>query len=196
ESLTICEMERKTMDHNEALRSQACEKYLLGELPTDQRDAFEEHYFSCSECARQLQTAADFLSASREILAERLADLSVGTTRTWPGFWAMLRRPAFAVPVFAALLLLIGYQNFVVIPKLQRPSKPRAIPMFSLISANVRGENDHTFPVSANEPFGVYFDVPVHPEYSSYVIRLVDPSGTATLLPPLSSAEAEKTQFV
>ncbi len=38
------------MDHNEAVRLQAAEKYLLGELPKEQHAAFEEH-FSTARCA-------------------------------------------------------------------------------------------------------------------------------------------------
>jgi len=33
------------MDHSEALRQQAAEKYVLGELPPPLRDEFEAHYF-------------------------------------------------------------------------------------------------------------------------------------------------------
>src|ERR1700741_2623174 len=110
-------MEPPTLDHNEALQSQACEKYLLGELSPAERDAFEEHYFSCSACAIQLRSAADFLGASREILAgapERASEATLNPdyVRRPRGWFAWLK-PLVAGPAFAALLLVIAYQNFV-----------------------------------------------------------------------------------
>src|SRR5262249_8663536 len=102
-------MERPTMDHNEALQSQACEKYLLGELPPAQRDAYEEHYFSCPECAAQLGTAAEFLGASREVFAAPIP--RAGTETVGGRGWFAWLRPAYAVTALAALLLCIGYQN-------------------------------------------------------------------------------------
>ena len=57
------------MDHDQAVKSQVCEKYLLGELSPELRNAFEEHYFSCVECAMQLRTAAELIGASQQILA-------------------------------------------------------------------------------------------------------------------------------
>jgi anti-sigma factor RsiW len=43
------------MEHDEAEKSQAVERYLLGELPVTEREAFEEHYFSCPECAEEVR---------------------------------------------------------------------------------------------------------------------------------------------
>ncbi|HEY7291962.1 MAG TPA: zf-HC2 domain-containing protein [Vicinamibacterales bacterium] len=39
------------MEHQEAVRTLASERYLLGEMTEAERDSFEEHYFSCAECA-------------------------------------------------------------------------------------------------------------------------------------------------
>ena len=39
------------MDYEEAVRVQAAEKYVLGELPAILCEAYEEHYFDCRECA-------------------------------------------------------------------------------------------------------------------------------------------------
>ena len=39
------------MDHSEAVRLMATERYLLGEMSPDVREAFEGHLFECEECA-------------------------------------------------------------------------------------------------------------------------------------------------
>jgi hypothetical protein len=68
--------------------------------------------------------------------------------------------------------------------------------MFSLISANTRGSEGHSVSVAPNQSFGLYVDLPVQPDYSSYLVRLEDPSGSSTLLRSLSSAEAQERQVI
>jgi len=59
------------MDHNEALRLHAVEKYVLGELPPSLRDEFEEHLFECQECAQDVKAAAEFVDNVRAVFALR-----------------------------------------------------------------------------------------------------------------------------
>ena len=183
------------MDHNEALQSQACEKYLLGELSPALRDAYEEHYFSCSECALRLRSAAEFLGASREIFAATFAVRAVQRPMRTVGWFAWLKR-YFAIPAFAVLLLFIGYQNFVTIPQYKQAAAPRVLPMHSLITANTLGDESLHFTVSSNQPFGLYVDVPYDPAYSTYLLTLLSPSGASTPLRSLNAAEAQKTQII
>jgi hypothetical protein len=189
------------MDHELAVKSQACEKYLLGELSPERREAFEEHYFSCVECATQLRIAAELVGATRAILATEPTDLSKRAVTAAddvrvPRGWFPWLQPIFAIPAFAALLLVIGYQNFVTIPHWKHAAAPRVLPMFSLISANTRGDEGLVFSVAPDEPFGVYLDVPTDPAYSIYQLRLEDPSGASSLLRSLTAQEAQKTQVV
>ena len=184
------------MDHNEAMHSQACEKYLLGELSPELREAYEEHYFSCQECALHLRTTAQFLGATRQVLAAQTATVDPSLATRPSAGWFTWLKPSIAVPVFAALLLFIGYQNFVAIPHYKQASSPTVLPMYSLIAGNTRGDQGLVFTVSPNQPFGLYVDVPADPSYSTYLLRLQDPSGAVVLLPSLSSAEAQKTQVV
>jgi hypothetical protein len=189
-------MERQAMDHNSAVKLEACEKYVLGELSPELREAYEAHYFSCAECAAQLRSAVEFAAGSRQVFAESPAVAAkAGASRERSGWFAWLR-PAVAVPAFAALLLLIGYQNFFTIPRLKESAAPRVLPMFSLIAANTRGETVPEFSARPDEPLGLYVDVPADPAYSSYVIRLQDPNGNTVPLRSLSYAEAQKTQVV
>jgi hypothetical protein len=190
-------MERPTMDHSEALQSEACEKYLLGELPQAQRDAYEEHYFSCAECAAQLLSAARFLGASRELFAARPAPRVIAALRNpLRNPWFAWFRPVLALPAFALLLLVVGYQNLVTIPQYREASTSRVLAMHSLILANTRGEEGVHFTVSAGEPFGLYVDIPTDAAHSRYLLRLQDPSGNSAVLRSVTSDEARKTQVV
>src|SRR5436190_1105925 len=51
------------MNHDEAIGVQATERYLLHELPDQERDAFEEHYFGCAACADDVRTGSAFVGA-------------------------------------------------------------------------------------------------------------------------------------
>jgi len=53
------------MNHDKAIREQAVERYLLGELPEGVRARFEEHFFDCSLCASDLKNGAMFVDALR-----------------------------------------------------------------------------------------------------------------------------------
>jgi hypothetical protein len=189
-------MERNLMDHDQAVKAQVCEKYLLGELSPELREAYEEHYFSCAECAMQLRSAAELIGASQQILARTPASGAKVQIAVKRGGWFKWLQPAIAIPVLASLLLLVGYQNFVTIPHLKKTPSPRVLSMFSLISANTRGETAPEFVTQPDEPLGLYVDVPVDAAYLTYDIRLQDPNGKTIPLRSLSYAEAQKTQVV
>ena len=184
------------MDHDLAVRSQACEKYVLGELSPDLRDAYEEHYFSCAECATQLRMAAELVGAGQQIFAQTPAVAADASIIQGSGGWLRWLRPAIAIPVLATLLLVVGYQNLVMIPQLKESPAPRVLPMFSLISATSRGETVPAFTTQPNQPLGLSVDVPADAAYSTYGMSLLDPSGRTTPLRSLSYAEAQKTQVV
>ncbi len=184
------------MNHDLAVKSQACEKYLLGELSPDLRDAYEEHYFSCAECATQLRIAAELIGAGQRIFAEAPAVAARERAVQESGGWLHGFRPAFAIPVLAGLLLIVGYQNLVMIPQLKESRAPRVLAMFSLIATNTRGETVPGFVAHPDEPIGLYVDVPADPAYSAYDIRLQDPRGKTSKLRSISYAEAQKTQVV
>jgi hypothetical protein len=191
----LSDMDRHSMDHHLAVKSQACEKYLLGELSPDLRDAYEEHYFSCAECATQLRMAAELVGAGQQIFAQTPAP-AVSAGARIAGGWLRWLRPAIAIPVLATLLLVVGYQNLVMIPQLKESRAPRVLPMFSLISANTRGETVPAFTTQPNQALGLYVDVPADAAYSTYAISVQAPSGQTTPLRSLSYAEAQKTQVV
>ena len=184
------------MNHSEAVQSEACSKYLLGELSTALREEYEEHYFSCPECTAELRATAELLGASRRILAEGLvSDLQAGYVRAArPRYFWM--NPWVAGPVFAALALFIAYQNLITIPRYKQSAAPQVLPMYSLITANTRSEAGLVFSVAPGQSFGLYVDVPVDRAYSVYLISLLSPSGSSSPLRSLSAAEAQKTQVI
>ncbi|HET9995001.1 MAG TPA: hypothetical protein VFQ18_06310 [Candidatus Acidoferrum sp.] len=173
------------MDHNEAVQLQAAVKYVLGELSQNQREAYEEHYFDCCECAVDLKAAAAFVDTSRDVFrheTEMASDRAVVPVRA--GWFAWLR-PIVAVPAFAVLLLFIIYQNAVTIPKSKEQAALGSAQLFassfSLQMANVRGGEDLKLQVPRNEGFALKFDFTPARKFDSYVGQLVDASGRSLL---------------
>jgi hypothetical protein len=176
------------MDHNEAVRLQAAEKYLLGELPKEQHSAFEEHFFDCSACAEEMKTTVAFMESSRQVVREAVPQVA-DEKRLVPvvsryGGWLAWMRPAFAVPVFAALLLFIGYQNGVTIPNLKGNSSSQSAEIISSsfhLAGSVRGgdESATKLQVRSGESFLLNFDFTPARTFSEYSWQLLDQAGRA-----------------
>lgn len=63
----------RKMDHGEAARKLAVEQYLLGEMSEAERQEFEEHFFSCSDCAESLEAGAALVGNAHAVFSERNA---------------------------------------------------------------------------------------------------------------------------
>src|SRR6202007_2952381 len=141
------------MDHSEAVRLQAAEKYVLGELSPELQEAYEEHFFGCEECAADVKATAVCVSGTREVFSHEAK--SAGEPQAAKQWFAWLR-PAIAAPVLAALLVIAGYQSFVAIPRLQRQAstgrKAQAADFISLIGANSRGEGSRAVHLHRDRP--------------------------------------------
>src|SRR5690349_22727564 len=111
-------MSAQMIDHQDAVKSLMAERYLLGELNASEREAYEEHLFSCDACFEQVKAGTEFVGHLRRIGPEEHV-APVARSR-WPQFLNGLLRPA---PVFAlAACMLAGaslYQNMITIQMLK-----------------------------------------------------------------------------
>src|SRR6266568_977656 len=168
------------MDHNEAKKQMAVERYLLNELTPELRDSFEEHAFDCPECSTDLRAGAAFIRVAKAELP-KLVEPSAAPSRSVPAAkkpnWFAWLRPAFAVPAFAALLAVLAYQNLATIPSLRTAAgEPHVLPS-TAFHAGTRGAA-HTL-VQADRTQGVVLsiDLPQDSTYVSYALDLYDPQG-------------------
>ena len=58
------------MDHQQAISTQAVERYLLDEMTGPQREEFEDHFFTCAECADAVRTGAELSANARALLKD------------------------------------------------------------------------------------------------------------------------------
>ena len=122
------------MDHLQAVNTLAMERYLLEEMPPDERDAFEEHFFSCLECAEDARAAATMRDGAAAGLARssagRAAEAVVVPFRKPAPRW----RSSVALPWAAAAMLAVGlgYQT------LARPGSRQIGDSFVLTPSTLR----------------------------------------------------------
>jgi hypothetical protein len=184
------------MDHQDALRRGAAEQYLLNEMPQPERDEYEAHFFECQECAADLRATAAFLDGAK---MELRRSRTVRPARSIPKkpWFEFLWRPAFAAPAFALLLLIIGYQNVVMLPRIAgagaQLKNPEILTSLSLIGANSRGGAVPTAAIAERRPLLLSLDIPTAERFSSYTCVLVAPSGAVVWSLPVSADQAKDT---
>jgi hypothetical protein len=136
------------MDHLEAASLGATEKYLLGTLSEAEREAFEEHFFDCLDCAEDVRAASAVMAGAAALSASPGADVVADRA---PPTISRLRRWRFprasgtvaAMGSMAAALCLAAYQGFVVIPRLRgevhEASALQSVPSYFLTQARSTG---------------------------------------------------------
>lgn len=182
------------MDHNEAVRQNATERYLLDELEPEVRDQFEEHLFDCQDCALDLRAGAMFVEQSKVILAEPALHTGVkqsvkATSKAGRFAWF---RPAFAVPMLALLLAVIGYQNLVTYPKLTATANQPQVGPWASVNVSTRGASDAVIKARAGEGFGLILNLPPGDGFASYAVDLYNPAGKLEWSGPLAAAPADE----
>ena len=196
------------MDHNEAVQQMAVEQYLLNEMTPDDREDFEAHLFDCAECSLDLRAGAVFLAEAKAQLpglttGNPAQDPKPRAKRSWWQGWSGWMQPAFAAPVFATLLLLVGYQNLVTYPALrQAANQPRLLP-WAPLHGETRGAA-LTFTADRAHGLALPVDLPAPPSigaYVSYSIDLFDPQGElvwsgSAPAPADNSAESQRLSLV
>ncbi len=83
------------------------EEYLDGRLPDEDREAFRVSFIACESRNDKIEENLMLRRYASENAAEVEPRPSIEPARS--GLFERLLRPAFAIPIFAALLLMIGY---------------------------------------------------------------------------------------
>jgi hypothetical protein len=184
------------MDHQEAVRRGAIEKYLLDEISQPEREEFEMHFFDCRECAEEMRTTAAFLAGAKlELRRSHLAQpVRAAAKKPW---FDILRTPAFAALAFALLLLIVAYQTIIMLPRFvgarAQLKDPEILTSLSLSGGNRR---DGAAPIAAvpkGQPLMLSLDIPTAERFTSYTCVLVAPSGAVVWRMPVSAAQARDT---
>jgi len=126
------------MDHLQAVNTLAMERYLLEEMPPEERESFEAHFFSCAECAEDARVAVMMRDGAAAGWARPAGEgvSATGQAAALPFRPANRRwRSSVALPWAAAAMLAIGlgYQT------VRGPLVPRpGVESFALTPSTVR----------------------------------------------------------
>jgi hypothetical protein len=109
------------MMHPQIEEEEIIERYVRNQLTPEDRQAFEEHFFSCGECFERVQATERFIAGMRDAGRRGLLDdlsAAVVPRQAW-GHWML---PAFVLSACAALVLAIigGIAYFSELPALRR----------------------------------------------------------------------------
>ncbi|MGA2575289.1 MAG: zf-HC2 domain-containing protein [Bryobacteraceae bacterium] len=174
------------MTHGEAIRFQAGQKYATGELAPAERDAFEEHFFDCLECAEAVRWEMMFTANARSVLAQRAATSS--KLGLWVAWLAWLRpRRALTFSLAANAALALGF-SFVLMTGSRDPVGPRLIPAY-FAPGPAHGSDDmqaHSLPPGI-ATFLARIPSP-GPKYLSYSYQILNADGkresAGAVIPP------------
>jgi Putative zinc-finger len=191
------------MDHELVARQRMTERYLLGELDAGACHEFEEHFFDCPDCALDVRAGALFVEQSKVLLADesrlelasRSAPTPVPAKPRWLAALLGMFKPAFAVPVMALLLAVLGYQNMVTYPRLKLAlNSPRVLP-FASVNVGSRGSGGQAISIRSGEAFLLFARIPAD-GYPRHVAELYNPAGKPewSLPIPLSAPDTSPRQ--
>lgn len=181
-------MNGRVINHDEAVKSLMAERYLLGELNAIERDAYEEHLFSCDACFEQVKTGTEFVGHLRRIGTEEL--------RPAPGTGFMvriitnLRQPA----TLAACALLICVSGISIYQQrtIAGLRRPQVTPSFFL-SDGARAGGVKELVLPANARFDLNIQLLQSGNFSSYQGQIVDPAGHVKASFPISAEQSRDT---
>jgi hypothetical protein len=164
------------MTHEQAVATEAVLRYSCGEMPALEREAFEEHYFSCALCGDEVRSTELFLSNARAVFREEAQagapelqhsegqrTAGEGRATNEPGWWEWFRwKPAWGM-AFAGVLIAWAVTGLWLVQTRQALGTATAVqvtPAFALQSLTRSGGQVVEIPAQARF-VSLYFDVPV-----------------------------------
>lgn len=159
------------MNHDQATQQQATERYILGELSDDQRDAFEEHYFDCALCADNVRAASAFTGAVRAS-ARNASNPFLERQKA-------KQRRRFVAPLAAAASLIVGVLTMQVafvaplqteVATLRQPFAPQEVRVEDLRGARATAES--------SQPIQLEIEIPTDLGPAPYTCAVLDAKGS------------------
>lgn len=185
------------MNHDDALRLMAPERYLLDELEPELREDFEEHLFNCQDCALDVRSGMALLEHSKVVLEAPAAVTPAAKPAPVKAGWLAWLRPALAAPALAALLAVVGYQTLYKVPQMEatlaKSSVPEVLPSVSLAGMSRGTSQTPALSAAAGQSFLLFVDVPPADSATSYVAELRSANGALEWSVPVSRDASKDT---
>jgi hypothetical protein len=160
------------MDHETAVQLKATERYFLGELTGADREGFEEHFFTCPECAEDVQALTVFAANAKAALREEAKPPALPAFLSARTLW-------LSAALNVALLLGLGYTLLKLAPQVRQELAEARAPQFVQdvpVLGVSRGETAvrEIAPTTRRIVFSFYLPEP----FQSIAYQLKDESGS------------------
>lgn len=165
------------MDHDQAERTHAAERYALREMPAEEAEEFELHYFGCRACADELETLRALAVNTRAIEAAES-----GKVLSFPSLSSAPSRSRWWPAATAAGWLVagvLGWQHYLHSPA---GSGPEAMAAYALRSVS-RGEPNRVTVAPGIPRFALYLDPVWDARPLSYQLQLSGPVQRTVTVP-------------
>lgn len=164
------------MDHEQAERTHAAERYALREMPAEEAEQFELHFFGCRACAAELETLRALAVNVRALDAAESGKVLAFPSRsatprsTW---WPAATAAGWLVAAF------LGWQHYL---HPSASSGPEPMAAYALRSVS-RGEPNRVAVAPGIPRFALYFDPVWDVRPTHYQLQLSGPVARTLTLP-------------
>jgi hypothetical protein len=188
------------MDHLDADKTKAVERYVLGDLSVSEVEEFERHFFDCPQCSEELRTLTLFQANARAVFGEQdLAPIPIrvpapeSAAGWWRGFsplfWNNQLWKSGAMALAALIIgVFAGYMAF----GMHGAAQVGSFPLY----AQARGEETVVSPAAASRVYTLYFDKTWEGDYSSYRAVFHDASGAEKFAAPITPGAPGETMVM
>jgi hypothetical protein len=127
------------MEHTEAMETLAAERYLLNEMMQEDREAFEDHFFGCAECAADVRAGTAIRAGVRAAKAKPTTSTATPRIMAWLSAAASL---GLAARLGYIQLVTLPAQQVALAQAQQMRQEPRVLKIAGLTvpESGVRGE--------------------------------------------------------
>lgn len=147
------------MEHNQAVADMAAEKYVLGELGNGEREQFEEHYFSCPDCAQDVRDLASLAEGARvQLNTQPTIEPAQPRASRWRDAWRLSWLQPGGLAWVGALLLVAMFAGYQAL-QVRKLTRAQALTSFLLLP-DARGEATSIPVVQIGQFFLLEADLP------------------------------------
>ena len=173
------------MDHETAEKTEAADRYLLNEFTPEECIEFEAHYFDCAICADRIRTGSAFINTVKDVMgAESVPGAAAAPAKIRrQSFWQSWLNPRLNLGVLTpslvalGLMIVVGYQNLVTLPDLEKPQLLSSV----VIAPAARAETQTIRTDPALPRFNLNFMVDSPRVYSNYTCEFTNEKGETIL---------------
>jgi len=180
-------MNARMIQHEEAARNLMAEQYLLGELTEDERDAYEEHLFSCQVCFEQVKAGTEFVSHLRQIGPEAVSPVPSFVSRLMANVGHPFTITAFALLISVSALSV--YQNRII----NGLKQPRVVTASLFLSDGAKAGGVKKLSLPPDTRFDLSIQLLQPGDFNSYEGRIQTEAGQLKASIPISAEQTKDT---